>query len=713
MPEDEDVLECSLDEADPEDAAAEALSTSIAAAETADGPSPLRPAVAVPARKLLTCLRLAATFRHSDALEPLAKPGAITVLRIIDLADIDLVAGVLRTVLPKQGWRLYYPTSSDYTSSKSAEERFQRESFKIVDETEPALVLLPSGTELPPHLTLSGITKFTLSPITGDILLAQLAVSGHAPDDMRVLRSQLPSDATLSRLDTVTACAALRFGTAAEIAARLAALSRPQESGPRLEVGFPDSPAVQTARRLVADLLAWRRGEIGWADYSHSILLYGPPGTGKTWLARAMGNSAGIACVTASFAEWQSAGHLGDMLREMRKSFAAARRLSPAILFIDEIDAVGSRTDSDTHGQNYRTQVINGFLGEMNSLASEPGVIVVGACNHPDKIDPAVIRAGRFDLKVEMSMPDAAALFAVLKQAFPCDADNAELVQLSRQCVGHSLASLDAAIRAGRSEARHNKQPFDITLLRRQLQLDEGNEDDGILWRTALHEAGHAVATVALSLGTIERIAISGQGGVVRHVAAPTHGLLSDIENEICRDLAGRAAERVFLGSVSLGSGGPAESDLAKATQRAMAIEASWGLGALGPVWLSAPEFALLRDESMMRRVRSVVEAAETRACGILEAHRLQVLDLAKRLLVERSLSNQEVADWAATVIGASAPREPDPNGPSHAHPVALDADAMPVSDPSRSSRAGGCERSDAATEHAHDGEEAEQADGF
>lgn len=124
----------------------------------------------------------------------------------------------------------------------------------------------------------------------------------------------------------------------------------------------------------MADLLDWRRGAIGWSDFSHSLLLYGPPGTGKTWLARAMGNSAGIAHVSASFAEWQAAGHLGDMLREMRRSFAMARRAAPANFFIDEIDAVGARGGEDWHNQDYRTQVINAFLGELNALATKPKV---------------------------------------------------------------------------------------------------------------------------------------------------------------------------------------------------------------------------------------------------------------------------------------------------------------------------------------------------
>ncbi|MET4130648.1 hypothetical protein ACSSV6_004005, partial [Roseovarius sp. MBR-38] len=179
---------------------------------------------------------------------------------------------------------------------------------------------------------------------------------------------------------------------------------------PRLEDMAGDSPALLAARRMVADLLLWKAGQVAWSDLSRSTLFYGPPGTGKTWLARAMGASAGIACVTGSFAEWQAAGHLGDMLREMRKTFAEARSRAPCILFIDEIDAVGSRASRDPHNSNYRTQVINGFLGEMNAIALQEGVIVVGACNFIDRIDPAVLRAGRFDLKIKVPLPDAAGL---------------------------------------------------------------------------------------------------------------------------------------------------------------------------------------------------------------------------------------------------------------------------------------------------------------
>ncbi len=202
---------------------------------------------------------------------------------------------------------------------------------------------------------------------------------GRRPEDPAGFLNALPGEEALAQLEVTQLVPALRLGLEGDLPARLHALTAtPARQGPTLDQGFGDSPVVQAARRMVADLLAWRQGEIGWEEFSHSMLLYGPLGTGKTWLAIAMGHSAGIACVKASFAEWQAAGHLGDMLAAMRKSFAAARRSAPAIMFIDEIDAVGSRSSRDTHAENYRTQVMNGFLGEMNALALEPCVIVVG-----------------------------------------------------------------------------------------------------------------------------------------------------------------------------------------------------------------------------------------------------------------------------------------------------------------------------------------------
>lgn len=618
-------------------------------------PAEAAPPATLPARRLLTILRLAATFVSEEALEPLRLRGAVTILRGIDVSDITLVTEELKVACPDQGWRVLVPSVSEGAISKTSAERFLREIDRSLDTMAPVLILLPFDIVLPAHLQQPGVASFTYAPISGDILLGFLEAMDRAPEDAGAFRSALPEPTILARLDTAQAAAALRFGSGLDLAERLEALTGPNPGGPRLEEGFSDSPVVQAARRVVADFGAWRRGEIGWSDLSHSLLLYGPPGTGKTMLARAMGNSAGIAFVTGSFAEWQAAGHLGDMLREMRRTFAWARRKAPAILFIDEIDAMGSRTGDDRHNQNYRVQVINGFLGEMNAIAIEPGVVVVGACNHVDRIDPAVVRAGRFDLKFEVPMPDAAAILAVLRQHLKVDFPADALELLARQAVGHSLASIDAAIRAARSESRHTGQPLDLAMLRDQLRLTPEEEDRDVLWRYAVHEAGHTVVSAALRLGTIKRMSISLSGGEVASRPEIGHGVLTEIENEICHDLAGRAAEALIFGEVSGGAGGSVASDLSQATRRALMIETNWGLGDLGPIWMPAPETVLLTDEALRNRVRARMEAAEERALAILTTHQANLISLAETLLEKRSMREDEILPWVHAVQAHAA----------------------------------------------------------
>jgi cell division protease FtsH len=608
------------------------------------------PPQVIPPRQLLTCLRLAATFRSAEAFDQLHALGALTILGGLGVDDLDIALPVMKAIWPEQGCKLLAPSVSDGAISKLAGERFTREANRYLDLATPVIVLQPLETTLPDHFRHPGIPWLTYAPISADILLAFLSATGHMPEDVQAFRAALPEPSLLARLETVQVALALRFASGIDIAERLTALTGPVAEGPRLDEGFGDGPAVQIARRLVADLGAWRRSEIGWSDCSHSLLVYGPPGTGKTWLARAMANSAGIACVEGSFAEWQSAGHLGDMLREMRRTFALARRAAPAILILDEIDAAGSRSGDDRHNLNYRTQVINAFLGEMNALATVPGLIVVGACNHPDRLDPAITRAGRFDVKVEMPMPDAIAILAVLRLHLGGDFPEDALDLLARQAVGHSLASINAAIRSARSEARHAGKPLHLSMLRDQLRLPPEEDDRDVLWRYAVHEAGHTVVSAALRLGTIQRMSISRNGGEVASRPVIGHGLLADIEAEICHDLAGRAAETLICGDASAGAGGPASSDLSQATRRALAIKTAWGLGDLGPLWMPAPETVLLTDDKLRTRVRSRLEAAQERAGGILATHRANLLGLAEALLEKRSMRAEEILPWVHAV---------------------------------------------------------------
>jgi len=619
-----------------------------------DDPSDQAPGL-IPARSLLICLRLAASFGTAEAILPLTRAGAVTVLRGFGADEAGDVAALLKIVLPQAEWRVLAPSIYEGGVTKSSLARFQRDLDLALDLPRAILILLPTEAAQPAHLLQAGATLLTYAPLSAQILLDFLTALGRRPADVEGFLHALPGEEALAQLEVAQLVPALRLGFGGDLPQRLHALTTPAPEGPSLDTGFADSPALHAAQRLVADLLAWRRGEIGWGDFSHSLLLYGPPGTGKTWLALAMGNSAGIACVKASFAEWQAAGHLGEMLAAMRKSFAAARHAAPALLFIDEIDAVGSRQSGDRHNENYRANVINGFLGEMNSLALEPGVIVVGACNHPDRIDPAVTRAGRFDLKFEVPMPDADAILAVLQQHLGADFPQDSLERLARQAVGQSLAAIDAAIRAARSEARHASMPLDLAMLRDQLRLTPDPAEDALLWRHAVHEAGHAVVVAALHLGTIERMSISRQGGEVARRPSLVPGLLGDLENDLCLHLAGRAAEALILGEVSAGSGGSAASDLAQATTLALAIETTLGLGSSGLLWLDAPQTHLLTEPSLQRRISARLTAAEARAQTILSTHKAALIGLAEEVLAQRSLRAEDVLPWVHAVQSAAA----------------------------------------------------------
>jgi len=620
-------------------------------------------ATPVPAREVLTALRIAAAFGSADAILAAQLPDAITVLRDIGVEDLEEVVTVLRHCFPESEWTFVTPSIHDGAVSRLGEAKFHRDIDARLDRPAPTLILLPNVVQLQPHLQHAGLNTFTLAPINGRIILEQVRAGRLSPyltDDAGFL-SALPDDAALARLETPYVIAALRATDLEGVIRNLRNMSGADaDSGPRLENMTGDTPALRAAKRLVADLLLWKEGKIRWSELSRSLLLYGPPGTGKTWLARAMGNSAGLNVVSGTFGEWQAAGHLGDMLREMRKTFTQARRLAPCVLIIDEIDAVGSRTDGDRHASNYRANVINAFLAEMDMISREAGVIVIGTCNHVDRIDAAVIRAGRFDHKLEVPLPDTDGLLALLRQHLREDIADHDLRQIAHRAVGRSPAEIDAAIRAARSDARHQRKLLSPAMLRHHLKIDQGGEEPAWLWRVAVHESGHAVIGAALKMGQITGMKITDDGGEVRRFSTQNASLLSDIEAEIACCLAGRAAERLMLGDISAGSGGPAHSDLAMATTHALGIELNYGLGLEGPVWHDAPGAMMMHDSLLRARVRQRIERQERRAGEILAQHRPTLEALARELMQKRSLSTKEIAAHLHTITHPAASCDTD-----------------------------------------------------
>jgi cell division protease FtsH len=439
------------------------------------------------------------------------------------------------------------------------------------------------------------------------------------------------------------------------------------------EARFSDVAGQQNAKREIQELVDYLRDpkkfeKVG-AHVPRGVLLMGPPGTGKTLLARALAGEATVPFFSITGSEFIEV-FVGVGAARVRNLFAAAKKRSPCIIFIDELDAVGrTRGTGLGGGHDEREQTLNQILAELDGFEGHEAIIVLAATNRPDVLDPALLRPGRFDRHVTLDLPDRKDREAILRvhvRKVPL-APDVDLTRIATTTPGFSGADLknlvnEAAILSAREALgmvtlRHFDEARDKVVLGAArtlaIQPDERH-------RLAVHEAGHTLVAYYLpGADPLYKVSIIPRGrtlGGTQQLPEHERYTLPEqyLKDRLAVMLGGRAAERQVLGSVSSG----ADNDIHEATALARAMVARWGMSAeVGPVDLRDTEehpflgreiaqprhFSESSARTVDRAVQSLLREAEDRAQQVIECHREPLVRLVAHLEDDETLEREQI----------------------------------------------------------------------
>lgn len=440
-----------------------------------------------------------------------------------------------------------------------------------------------------------------------------------------------------------------------------------------VKVTFQNVAGVDEAKRELKEIVDFLKepasyGRLG-AHVPKGILLVGPPGTGKTLLARAVAGEAGVPFFSISGSEFVEM-FVGVGAARVRDLFEQARKAAPAIIFIDELDALGRARASGPMGTNdEKEQTLNQLLTELDGFDPSSGIILLAATNRPEILDPALLRAGRFDRQVLVDRPDKIGRRAILdvhvkKIKLAADIDLDQVAQLTAGFSGADLATLvnEAALLATRRKADAvTLLDFNEAVERVIAGLEKRSRilSDKERKTVAFHEMGHALVAANLEgCDPVHKISIipRGIGALGYTMQRPTEDrfLLSalDLENRMAVLMGGRAAEEIVFNEISTG----ASDDLQKVTEVARDMVMRYGMDPdlgnrayatqrqnfLGQPAGDVAEVSEQTQREIDLAIKQRVEAAFQRATALLNSHRGELDEGASLLLAKETLTDQD-----------------------------------------------------------------------
>lgn len=446
-----------------------------------------------------------------------------------------------------------------------------------------------------------------------------------------------------------------------------------QVSDEKKRTTFADVAGADEEKEELSEIVQFLKNphkfnELG-ARIPKGVLLVGPPGTGKTLLARAVAGEAGVPFFSISGSDFVEM-FVGVGASRVRDLFDQAKKNSPSIIFIDEIDAVGRHRGAGMGGgHDEREQTLNQLLVEMDGFGANQGVIIIAATNRPDILDPALLRPGRFDRQVYVGVPDLKGRVEILKvhaRGKPL-APDVDLHEIARTTVGFTGADLENLLNeAALLSARRGKHVIGMKEIEEAtIKVVVGPEKKSRIITekekriTAYHEAGHAVVTRFLpTQNPVQEISIIPRGRAGGYTLSPPvedkyYMSRTDMFEEICELLGGRVAESLTLGDISTG----ASNDIERATKIARKMVTAYGMSdKLGPIAYNSEndEIFLGRDLAQTRNyseqvaaeidseMRKIIDEAYAKTRQILQEQRDKLNAVAQYLFNHEKMSGEE-----------------------------------------------------------------------